>query len=388
MDVSDTLSYEGDDVYRPSVLGVRVLLVTGEYPPVVGGVGRYAEGLCAALAAAGCGADVVTSVPSDRESGSRVRRGPRGLNRTGVKLVPLTLLSAASRAMRRYDAQIAMTCGHEALVCRALAVVSRTPTVLVAHGSELLAESSRAMRRRVGLSNLRWASAVLANSAFTKGLLTDAGIAESRITILHPPNVLTPVRRADVEARFGLEGKRVLLTTARLVPRKGHRHALTALASLRRDFSDVVYVVTGLGPLAESLVRQATDLGVSDIVRFTGEVDDETVRALYGCARVYLAPNEEDGADVEGFGISIVEAMACGIPVIAGVVGGVRDAAGSGEGVKLVQAGNAAAIEQATRECLRHPLRRGALPNDPAATLADCGSRLAALIERLRKGGK
>lgn len=330
---------------------MRVLLVSGEYSPVVGGVGRFAQTMAGAITAAGGDVQVVTSA-GGIASTPGVRRGPAAMNHAGIKLLPLTVLALSASRASRFDVLIAMTCAHEGVVCRTLSALRRIPFVVVAHGSELLDVPGRELQRSVGLSNLRRATAIVANSSFTKGLLTAAGVS-TPIEVINPPAGSHLGSAREANERFGLAGRRVLLTAARLVPRKGHRHAIDAVASLVGEFPELAYVITGRGPLAASLEMRVRALGLERHVLFTGEIDDTTLGSLYQRAELYLAPNDHDTSDVEGFGMSLVEAAIVGVPAIAGLLGGLGDAAGGEGTVVEIPVGDADALIRETRRLLR-----------------------------------
>lgn len=123
-----------------------------------------------------------------------------------------------------------------------------------------------------------------------------------------------PVPAALVE-QYGLEGNRVLMTVARLWAGdiyKGVDVTIRALPKIVCAFPNVKYVVIGRGDDQPRLAQLAVDLGVADRVVFAGFVPDEALVNHYRLADVYVMPSKE------GFGIVYLEAMACGVPVIAG----------------------------------------------------------------------
>jgi len=96
------------------------------------------------------------------------------------------------------------------------------------------------------------------------------------------------------------------------------------------------------------LERLAGELGVAERVQFLGEVSERDLPALYGLATVYVgASRRAERIGVEGFGISLVEASACGLPVVAGNSGGVPDAVRDGETGFLVAPEDPAAFADA-----------------------------------------
>jgi len=140
-----------------------------------------------------------------------------------------------------------------------------------------------------------------------------------------------------------------IISVCRLVEQKGLEYALRAIASLSRGRSGVHLTIVGDGPLRDELVALASELGVSGAVTFLGAQPQDRVRTLLATSHVFLAPSvtAADGL-MEGIPVSIMEAMAAGLPVVAtrhsgipeliedGVSGflvGERDVAGLSEGL-------------------------------------------------------
>jgi glycosyltransferase involved in cell wall biosynthesis len=186
-----------------------------------------------------------------------------------------------------------------------------------------------------------------------------SGVPEGQIPLL--PNAIRnetfAAQSVDLQLvkRFGLEGRRVLLTLGRLVSReraKGFDEVIDLLPQLIRDVPDLVYVIAGEGPYRDELARKVDRLGLGSQVRFTGGVSEAEKRALYGVADVYVMPSRG-----EGFGFVFLEAMACGVPVVASSVDGSRDAVRDGRLGRMVHPDDRAALRQAILEALQEPRR-------------------------------
>jgi phosphatidylinositol alpha-1,6-mannosyltransferase len=160
--------------------------------------------------------------------------------------------------------------------------------------------------------------------------------------------------------RFDLpdDGTRWLVTVARLQRHKGVDTVIAALPSILTRAPEVRYAVAGTGPDHERLVRLAAKLGVAERVHFLGSVADQDLPGFYNLASVYVgASRRSEGLGVEGFGISLVEASACGRPIVAGNSGGIPDAVRDGETGVLVPPEDPEAFAGAICRLLADPAR-------------------------------
>ncbi len=154
-----------------------------------------------------------------------------------------------------------------------------------------------------------------------------------------------------VRARLGLADRRVLLFTGRLVPHKGLDVVLRALARLPPD---VALVVVGRGPGLASLTALARRLGVAERVRFCPDVSDAELPSYYRASDLFVFPSHNR---LEGFGLAVAEAMACGIPVIVADMPGVREVIEPGQEGLLTEPLLAPELADRVAELLSDPTR-------------------------------
>jgi phosphatidylinositol alpha-1,6-mannosyltransferase len=114
-------------------------------------------------------------------------------------------------------------------------------------------------------------------------------------------------------------------------------------------------VVVGRGEELEQLKQLADRLGVLDRVRFFTEVPDRDLPAIYSSAVAYLGLSRVMEQRAEGFGIALLEAASCGLPVIAARTGGIPDAVCDGETGVLVDPGDLGQVEEAASRVLDDP---------------------------------
>jgi phosphatidylinositol alpha-1,6-mannosyltransferase len=136
-----------------------------------------------------------------------------------------------------------------------------------------------------------------------------------------------PGQGAAIKARFGLEGRPLILCFGRLVRRKGVHRLIAALPELRRRVPTAAVLVAGTGPEERRLRRQAAGLGPDGVV-FAGRVAEDDALAVYSAADVFALPVADRwlGHEIEGLGVVLVEASAAGVPCVTGRSGGTPEA--------------------------------------------------------------
>ncbi|HET6468333.1 MAG TPA: glycosyltransferase family 4 protein [Geminicoccaceae bacterium] len=220
-----------------------------------------------------------------------------------------------------------VVCGHINLLppaCLA-AFLSHAPLALIMHGIEAWQPARRALSNRlVGRIDRFLAVSEVTRERFAAW----SGVGADRIDLL--PNCIDLRRfargpaRSDLLARYGLAGRRVLLTLGGLAASeryKGIDEVLEVLPQLAQAMPAVAYLVAGDGDDRARLEAKAAALGVADRVVFAGYVAEEEKADHYRLADAFAMPSRG-----EGFGIVFLEAMACGVPVLGGLLDGGREA--------------------------------------------------------------
>ncbi|WP_298815698.1 glycosyltransferase family 1 protein [Chloroflexus sp.] len=211
------------------------------------------------------------------------------------------------------------------------------PTVVTIHdvGYRVFPEAHTA-RRRLELElttrwSLRAARHVLAISHATRrDLVQWYGADPNRITVTHLGLSATfvspvdPARIAVVRARYGLTQRPYLLYIGTVQPRKNLGRVIEALAHAIAAGYDLDLVIAGKrGWLSEPIERRSGELGIDHRVRFIGYVAEEDLPALLSGALAFIFPSL-----YEGFGMPVLEAMACGTPVITSAISSLPEVAG------------------------------------------------------------
>jgi teichuronic acid biosynthesis glycosyltransferase TuaC len=190
------------------------------------------------------------------------------------------------------------------------------PFVVTGRGTDLnLIPRYAGPRRRLQLV-VKESAHMITVAAALKDYLLELGAEDERVTVLRNGVDLTlfhpePEREA-LRRELSIEGP-TLLSVGHLIERKGHHLAIEAMAELPQW----QLLVIGDGPMDKALRQQADAAGVADRVRFVGRVDQPQLRAYYAAGdALVLASSREGWANV------LLEAMACGTPVVASPVDG------------------------------------------------------------------
>ena len=217
---------------------------------------------------------------------------------------------------------------------------TRLPYVIYVNGGDLLRERRKTARhwtKRVSAYHLLGdAAGIVANSewsaALTRDIMGEIGIATpapvAAIDLGTDPGQFHPSRATGrLRAQLNIADAPVMISVGRLVPHKGQDTAIHALAALGSDFPQLQYVIVGKGDDDARLRALASALNVAERVHFVGQLIDSELAEAYATSNVYVGLSRLDNEiNVEGFGISFVEAAASGLPVVAGDSGGVRSA--------------------------------------------------------------
>lgn len=356
---------------------LRVLVVTNDLPPRVGGIQYYVDELCRGLVDAGD--DVVllgSSSPGDRDwDATAPYRVVRMRTRTLLP-TPLTLHRAVG-LVEGMGADVVVFGAAFPLGLLGPAILRRTgvPYLAFTHGLEvsaLRAPGGRAMLRPIG----RRAGVVTYVSHWCQDLLAPAFGDGPRHELLPPavsPADFHPaVDGAPVRERHGLGTDPVVVCVSRLVERKGQDQLIRALPELRRRVPGTRLLVVGGGPHRDALEQLAEHVGVADHVTFAGVVPGEELPAYFAAGDVFAMPCRERhrGLEVEAFGIVFIQAQAVGLPVVAGNIGGVPDALRDGDTGVLVDGRDQAAVTDAVASLLEDRDRAAAMGAAGAAFVA------------------
>ncbi len=255
-----------------------------------------------------------------------------------------------------------VVCAHVNFLPVAVAAsrVARAPLLLLVYGVDVWEpHNSRLVRE-----SLRFVDAICSISQITLDKL-DRWHPLGELPQWVVPNAVHPEafglgeRPPALLARYGLEGRTVLLTVARLSSKeryKGIDEVLDALPALAVTHPSLSYLIVGSGDDRERLEHKAARLGVAERVVFAGYAPDGELADHYRLADAFVMPGRG-----EGFGFVYLEALACGIPVVASKMDGSREAVRGGALGELVDPDDPADVERAILAALARG--RGVIPD-------------------------
>ncbi|HSJ95111.1 MAG TPA: glycosyltransferase family 4 protein [Gaiellaceae bacterium] len=373
---------------------MRVLVVSGIWPPDVGGPASHAPELATFLRARGHGLEAVITAdappaPEAYPVAWVDRAAPRGLRHARCVFL-------VRRRAREAEVVYATSMLGRASLASALA---RRPLVV-----KLVADEAYERSRRLGLFDgdldafqrfgggvrvkalraarnvaLRRVERLVCPSSYLAALAVSWGVPESRVDVLPNPAPALPdlPDREAARAHLGVDGP-TLAFAGRITRQKALEVALEALARVE----GVDLLVAGDGPDLEATKAAARRLELGARVRFLGPLDRKGVLTLFRAADASLL-----SSSWENFPHTVVESLAVGTPVVSSAVGGVAEVVEDGVNGLLVPAGDAPALAEAIRRFVAEPGLRDRLAARAAPSVAELGSdrvyaRLEQILER------
>jgi glycosyltransferase involved in cell wall biosynthesis len=191
--------------------------------------------------------------------------------------------------------------------------------------------------------------------------LIAAGVSAQRITLIpsgvdcarfHPPSA---EQKSAARADYGLApGQIAIGAVGALETRKGHRYLVEALSRLKQRTPPIQLYIAGGGSQKSALEAMAGQMGVADCVAFLGSIADPLT--LFWAIDIFVQPSV-----LEGLGVALLEAMACGLPAVASRAGGMAEVIEDGHNGRLVAPADPAALAQAIEELTGSPAARVSL---------------------------
>jgi glycosyltransferase involved in cell wall biosynthesis len=346
---------------------MRLLFITRTYPPLIGGMERFASDFYENYR-------VTADIDLLANSGGK---------KTFVFFLVKTIFFLVGHS-RSYDV-VHLYDGVLFPLIPVIKLSSKARVSLTVNGLDIV--YSRFGYQRIMPFFLKMADMIIAISQYTAQQCRARGVPAEKVIAI--PIGVAPTagdtcsahEQDAVKLRYGIprEGKIALITVGRLVARKGHEWFI---ANVVKDLPDnYIYLIVGMGPRREAISRLVDQLDLSERVFLLGSLPEREKNCLYQTSDLFIMPNIHIAHDQEGFGIVLLEAGRYGLPVIATSIEGIRDAVIDGKTGCLVAEKDAAAF---IKKILDPGIDRSALP-DAIATHFDWSRIIARYSDEFKK---
>ncbi|MDQ4006293.1 MAG: glycosyltransferase family 4 protein [Actinomycetota bacterium] len=370
---------------------MRILVVTNDFPPRVGGINHYVAELMRQFP----GGDVTIFAADWRGASAHDASYPHPVVRwPGRSIYPTTTIRERIEGLVATERPDIVLFGAALPLARLGKGILRrfgVPYAAFTHGVEIWAGQLPGTRR-ILTSIARHASLLFGPSQWTIDALRQVVGDEPRIELL-PPGVdvhrFNPlVSDREVRERHHLGDGPVISCVARLTLRKGQDKVIRAMPWILREVPEARFLVVGGGPDLERLQGLAMRKRVADRVIFAGEVSSDVLPAYLRAGDVFAMPcrTRKWGLEVEGFGLAFLEAAAVGRPAVAGHSGGAPEAVVHGRTGLVVDGAEVDEVAEAVLALLQDPSGAAELGRAGAArvrsefTWASLASRLRTLL--------
>ncbi|MCX6766070.1 MAG: glycosyltransferase family 4 protein [Candidatus Moranbacteria bacterium] len=301
---------------------MRILFISRAYPPIVGGIENQNYELSVWL--------------------SKLAKVKTIANKHGKKFLPLFLPYSLIKALflfKNYDVLL-LGDGVLGIVGWILKLFYKKPVIGVVHGLDLTYKMKLYQKFWVGIF-IKKLDKLIAVGNETIRESVSRGIPREKFAFI--PNgvdtqkLIGSYSREDLEKILGekLENKKVILTSGRLARRKGVAWFIENV--MPKLGGNIIYVVAGDGPDREKVRMAIEKNNLRGQVKALGYVTDEARNVLFNTCDLFIQPNIKVPGDMEGFGISVIEAASCRLPVIASRLEGLQDAIKDGQNGFLVE---------------------------------------------------
>ena len=312
---------------------MKILIITLEYPPKIGGIASYTFNFASHLNSE----EVCVYAPKqlgDKEFDARhdwktYRYIPyfNFIWPRWIRMFFQVKKIVKKEKIEKIYVHHALPSGYVAYLCKKF---FKIPYVVFFHGTDLEVGLKRKARKIKMVCSS--AEKIAVSGEFLKKKLTDKieGL-ENKIVILHPcPGdfFLQPAKQEELEvlrAKLALKGKKVLISVGRMADGKGFPHMIRLLPKILEKVPNLVWLVVGDGPKKEELIKEIQKNYLQNVARIMGFVPLSELPKYYQLADAFVLLTHKDEESEEGWGTAFLEAAASGLPVIAGRVGGVEE---------------------------------------------------------------
>jgi phosphatidyl-myo-inositol dimannoside synthase len=312
---------------------MKILIITLEYPPVIGGIASYVYNMAKHLPAG----EVVLWAPKhagdaqfDGQNSWKTYRGrpyfnffwPRWLRwYFQVKKI------VKKEKIEHLYIQHALPGGYIGYMLKKSIGL---PYTVFFHGSDMEIGLKKKFKKLSAVC--RSAEKIIVNSVFLKNKLSARLDTLNNIQVIYPAagdhffETVDAGKVSALRSQLALQGKRVLVSVGRFVEGKGFPHLIRMMPRIIEQVPNATLLLIGDGAKKQVILDAIQKNGLQNSVRYLGYINNEDLPYYYALGDAFILLTHRDEKTEEGWGTVYVEAAACGLPVIAGNVGGVEEA--------------------------------------------------------------
>lgn len=351
----------------------KTLVLTENFPPIAGGSGRWFWELYSRLPAeeyviVAHQSNIATEF--DKTHNLNIIRIPLHSSEWGFKsFAGLKFYFRVFKQLKKIVKEHGIThihtgrVIHEGVLAWLLSFFTKIEFSTFVHGEDVETAATSGEHNLMVKQVCKKAKMIICNSHNSANIVKRLDYAtESKITILHPGFDEKKFYPAKLDTEFKQQmhwtDKQVILTVGRLQERKGQDKMIEAMPNLLEKHSNLLYAIVGQGECKPKLELLVNKLNLQNHVQFLDEISDEQMVKCYQQCNLFILPNRTIENDIEGFGMVLVEAQACGKPVIAGDSGGTKETMQVGSTGIIVDCQKPVNISVALEELLSKPDKR------------------------------
>ena len=351
---------------------MKIIIYTHEFLPFAGGIATYNYELACGLVELGHEVLVLAPISGEQDT-SDFPFKVVWIENGRFRYLLFRAFLGLHWAVSDFQPHVILASEHYAhIISSVYSWVSKVTFIPIIHGSEILRQTDRRnlLKRYLAWHLNRFYSSVrkvICISAYTRSLFIDAfPVLKTEVIVVHNGmrnRFDASIHNGDsirVHWNIPIEST-VLLTLARLTPRKGQDMVIRALPQLLESNPETYYICAGGGEYAEGLENLANDCGVSDHVIFPGRVNEQDKYSYYDSCDMFVMPSREDADGVEGFGLSFLEAWHASKAVLGSTHGGVVEVIDDGQDGVIVDPESIDTIAQVICNLLAEPGRLKAM---------------------------
>lgn len=310
----------------------KTLLITLEFPPFIGGVANHLYNFCNNL-----DKDKIVVLANSNSEANEFdsKQQFKIIRKNFYSKLPiwpkwLPLLKTIKQVIKENDIEYIIA--GQILPVGTLAMLAKLPYIVMTYAMDVTILHNSSRRKKIAKKVFSESKKVVTISNYTKNQLVKLGIAKEKIELIYPcPTIknlnLDEDKIINIKNKYNPDNKKIILTTGRLVERKGQDMVIKSLKKVISQIPDVLYLIGGKGEYQEDLELLVKKNQLEKYVKFIGFADDDELPYLYNLCDVFImASRKLADQDVEGFGIVFLEANLFEKPVIGGNSGGIPDA--------------------------------------------------------------